>query len=1119
MSDAFARVLDRTLGDLGVIVFECSDRAAKPLASEIFAHEVTHPGRTWSLAGEAGQRLAAGGYHTQVDGLVAEWRGAVSHRRIANAGRAGRRAGLVDEARTRPETFSPNVLLRPIVEDALFPTVCYVSGPNELAYLAQLRKVYEHFGVPMPLFYPRASATILDSASARFLEKHDLPFEALQARDESALNRLLAASLPESVDRALKEADEAIQEKMAAIIASVPAIDATLEGAAKSTLGKLQHDLATPARQGDQRRQEARRNAAASVLPGAGAGVSRRHSAGTGARQRRPAQPLRPGARPKARAGAAARPRTSLGADALMPTAETQAALGKAACSRRCASARASSRATYPRATKYTPDRRRGRCSSSTCALTGYYYVTFSRMIDARLHGERDRVLPRVFARPLEIRRGDNMSQKELLDRLNDLGYAQRTQVQNPGEFAVDGALVSVVPRAGSHTGKTLVISFQRPRRRDAAGRAPRRADDQQSHRGAVDRQAAGLARHDGRADADGADPGARQSAGRCRSPRCRRAWSQAVLAIEDRRYYSHPGIDPIRMVGALFTNMFGNRPYLEGASTITQQLARNFFLTEEMARRAADAPALAAPQAARAVHGGHPRHQGDQGRSARALSERRLSRQSRIVRDSRRRRGGAALLRQGRHQPLARRGRHDRRHHPVARHAVAVQLAGARARAPQRRAASDGRRPASSRPMRPSARRRSRSRRSRARSMPRRRTSSTSSARRSRSSFRRSRRRPRRSTSTRRSICTCSGSRRMRSAAASPRSISCCRAGAAARVPQAALIAVDPRTGDILAMVGGRSYNQSQFNRAVSANRQPGSVFKPFVYLAAFERAAEDGTALSPATLVNDEPTTFDANGTPWTPANYENEYDGEITLRRALAMSRNAATVKVAEAAGYDRVADLWRRIGAGTAPRAFPSIALGVFEATPLRHRLGVHDLHQRRRDARAAAAAPDSARRDGDRGEGLADQARRARRHDLPRHQHDAQRVERRHRRRRARVGIQPRRRRQDRHDQRPARRVVRRLHARAADGRLGRASTTIRRSASAARRRRCRSGSRSCSARSPAAATTRSRCPTNISFVDIDRDTGATAIPGCLRVFSESFLSGTEPRELCEIHRF
>jgi uncharacterized protein YllA (UPF0747 family) len=120
-----------------------------------------------------------------------------------------------------------------------------VSGPNELAYLGQLREVYGHFGVPMPLMYPRSTATILDSASVRFLEKHELPFEALQARDESALNRLLAASLPESVDRALNDADQVIQEKMAAVVASVPAIDATLEGAAKSTLGKLQHDLST----------------------------------------------------------------------------------------------------------------------------------------------------------------------------------------------------------------------------------------------------------------------------------------------------------------------------------------------------------------------------------------------------------------------------------------------------------------------------------------------------------------------------------------------------------------------------------------------------------------------------------------------------------------------------------------------------------------------------------------------------------------------------------------------------------------------------------------------------------------------------------------------------------
>ncbi|RPI49297.1 MAG: bacillithiol biosynthesis cysteine-adding enzyme BshC, partial [Acidobacteria bacterium] len=243
MSDAFARLFDHLLGELGVVVFECSDRAAKQLVGDIFLHEVRHPGRTWALAEEAGKRLSSSGYHTQVE---ASSQSGMALFRVDGARTsidASDARALEEDARTRPETFSPNVLLRPIVQDVLFPTVCYVSGPNELAYLAQLRQVYEHFAVPMPLMFPRASATVLDSAAARFLEKHDLPFEALQARDESALNRLLAASLPESVDRALEDADKTIDEKMAAIIASVPAVDATLEGAARSTLGKLQHDL------------------------------------------------------------------------------------------------------------------------------------------------------------------------------------------------------------------------------------------------------------------------------------------------------------------------------------------------------------------------------------------------------------------------------------------------------------------------------------------------------------------------------------------------------------------------------------------------------------------------------------------------------------------------------------------------------------------------------------------------------------------------------------------------------------------------------------------------------------------------------------------------------------
>jgi membrane carboxypeptidase/penicillin-binding protein len=120
-----------------------------------------------------------------------------------------------------------------------------------------------------------------------------------------------------------------------------------------------------------------------------------------------------------------------------------------------------------------------------------------------------------------------------------------------------------------------------------------------------------------------------------------------------------------------------------------------------------------------------------------------------------------------------------------------------------------------------------------------------------------------------------------------------------------------------------------------VTTRRQPGSIFKPFVYLAAFERTANQGTpVITPASVFVDEATIFkDGEGRDYAPGNYHNEYDGPITVRRALAHSRNIVAIKVAEAAGLDQVADLWKRVGVGTPAKPYPSIALGVFEASPL------------------------------------------------------------------------------------------------------------------------------------------------------------------------------------------
>jgi penicillin-binding protein 1B len=149
---------------------------------------------------------------------------------------------------------------------------------------------------------------------------------------------------------------------------------------------------------------------------------------------------------------------------------------------------------------------------------------------------------------------------------------------------------------------------------------------------------------------------------------------------------------------------------------------------------------------------------------------------------------------------------------------------------------------------------------------------------------------------------------------------------------PQVALVALDPRTGAIKALVGGRNYGTSQLNHAL-ASRQPGSVFKPFVYAAALDTAVQGGNQIfTAASLLNDQPTTFLFGNRVYQPDNFGHEYMGDVTLRTALAHSLNVATVQLAEEVGYGRVASMARRAGLdGVHPT--PSLALGAYEATPV------------------------------------------------------------------------------------------------------------------------------------------------------------------------------------------
>jgi penicillin-binding protein 1B len=148
----------------------------------------------------------------------------------------------------------------------------------------------------------------------------------------------------------------------------------------------------------------------------------------------------------------------------------------------------------------------------------------------------------------------------------------------------------------------------------------------------------------------------------------------------------------------------------------------------------------------------------------------------------------------------------------------------------------------------------------------------------------------------------------------------------------QVAMVVLDAHTGSVLALVGGRNYGVSQLNHALKG-RPTGSIFKPFVYAAAMNTALDGSqTVFTPASIVSDAPTSFTNGDQIYEPRNYKEEYHGDVTLRYALAMSLNNATVKLAEETGYDKVADLARSAGIASV-KATPAMALGSYDATPL------------------------------------------------------------------------------------------------------------------------------------------------------------------------------------------
>jgi len=541
-----------------------------------------------------------------------------------------------------------------------------------------------------------------------------------------------------------------------------------------------------------------------------------------------------------------------------------------------------------------------------------YQYVRYSVLVQRRLAGERWQIPSRVYARPLTLRPGLVLDTADLVKTLNALKYTERESAPAaPGEFVEAQGAVALWPRpVPGGADEPLLVAFEDGKVKQIRGRDPKTRYESQDLEPELITYLFDESREKRR---------------RIRYEELPTHLVQAVLAIEDRRFFSHPGLDPLRLAGAVVRNLRSDSEIPHGASTITQQLCKNFFLTPERTyKRKLQEALLAFVLERRATkeeilelylnevylgQGGSFSLNGV-GEAARAYFHKDVSNltlpESALL-------AGMIQLPNA-YNPFRHPDRATERRNTVIRF---MQDAGFIDEATMEEAiASPLLVESSSVDLTDAPYFVDLVRQQMAQRYD-----------------------PEDLTTQNLSIYTTLDLHLQALAQqALERGLDNVQEIIKKRTDktvQGSLIAIEPLSGKIVALVGGRSYGASQYNRVMQARRQPGSTFKPFVYLAAFEATFEDPSLppITPATVVEDEPAVFFYEDKEYIPQNYENSYHGFVTLRQALARSMNVATVKVAEMVGYQRIADLWsRKMGIGAPVQGLPAVALGAFEATP-------------------------------------------------------------------------------------------------------------------------------------------------------------------------------------------
>jgi penicillin-binding protein 1B len=548
-----------------------------------------------------------------------------------------------------------------------------------------------------------------------------------------------------------------------------------------------------------------------------------------------------------------------------------------------------------------------------------FYWVRYGRMIDAVLAGHINQTAARIFAAPSRIAVGQALSPADLVSRMQLAGYSESQNAVGAGWYAQQGNAVEIHPGMDSYFGgkNALRVEFS-------------------------GKQIARIRNLDDRSLIDSAEiepqlltnlfDSSREKRRRVRFEDIPRVLINAVLSAEDKRFFEHPGFDLVRIAGAAWADLRGD-PMMQGASTLTMQVSRSIFFTTERTWRRKMAETMVSLQLEQRFSKeqifelyANEIYLGNRGSFAiHGFAEGSLAYFNKDIRDLTVPEAAflAGIIRapnrysSAEQKPERAAEARDRVLKQMAEnHFITAEQEEAARRAPLR--VVPGGTGNSDAPYFVDM-------------VKDHLLDHFSEEQVLSQSFR---------------VYTTLDRDLVRAAAESvtigmdnvDRLLKSKYAlwekqGKPAQA-QAALIALDPHTGQIKAVVGGRNYGLSQLNH-ILARRQPGSVFKPFVYAAAFDNAV-DGISpiVTPATTVVDEPTTFLFNNDQeYSPNNYGEEFRGTVTLRDALTSSLNVATVKLAEMIGYGRVVGVAREMGITDALLPTPAVALGAYEMTPL------------------------------------------------------------------------------------------------------------------------------------------------------------------------------------------